>query len=447
MPCDGQAAPPLDDAAGSVSGDIGSATKAAMLEWQEDGLGLQFSHSALAAAFAALWLEHADDPTRPLSIGLLQPEWCEPVLLWSGRSAHPERLALRLLRMSELVEVASSSRRSAPLGSTDRHVAQPRVYAVALALAVALEGLAPPFIHGAETGALQRSRVDEVERFLRDIFEYVQLTFGPPERRSPLAEAIITIERSACFDLVAHLVTLIRADELGRLVRAQAIAMLGTIASPGALEALIGLLGVSDPVLRQAVDSAFGAVGPVAFGALQAALSSPDDGVRLRATEALSQGGAAAIKAALAGLSGPDARQRAASARALGTLKAQGAREPLLARLDDSDASVRIAAAWALGQVGTPRLLSAIESHLASPDPELRVSLTLAIGSIRNARSLTVLVNLLEDPNAQVRAAAAEALGKLGDERAVTPLRDRLADRDPWAQAAAATALRRLGGR
>jgi HEAT repeat protein len=447
MPCARQVAPPFEVAAVDLTREMSAATRATILEWHADGLGLGFAQGALASVFAAIWLDHMDDPQRPLSAELLETTWREPVLLWSGLTAQPEQLVTRLLDLGDNVEEPPRLSRSSRARITVGQAATRRTHATALALAVALEGLVPPLAARADTVPPGQRSEEAVELCLRDLFEYIQLSFGTPDQHSAFAEVIMTLERDCGCDLAVHLATVTRANELGRLVRAQSIAMLGILASPGALEALTSLLAETDPVLRQAVDAAFAAAGPAGVGALQNALSSSDERVRLRATDALSQGGAAAVRAALAGLNGPDARQRAASARALGALQAEAATEPLLARLDDGDASVRIAAAWALSQVATPRLLGAVESHLHSSDPELRATLTLALGSIRHARTLQVLVDLLADPAAQVRAAAAEALGRLGDERAVSPLRDRLADSDPWAQAAAATALRRLSGR
>jgi HEAT repeat protein len=285
--------------------------------------------------------------------------------------------------------------------------------------------------------------------------------------RAHFGAALTDIEREGGVDLVAHLGTVATCTVLSRLVRAQAITVLGAWASPVAIETLITLFGETDPVLRAAVDDALVTAGAEAVGPLRAAMTLGDDQLRARAAEVLSRGGAAALSAALASLDDAEAPVRAAAARTLGAL---GAAQPagtasqprgrvattrrrdveagvdaLHARLDDPSSTVRVASAWALGRIGSRRSVSILEAHLSKPDPDLRAAIAEAFGALHQTSTLDQLIKLLDDPDARVRASAAEALGRLGDKRAVTPLRKRLGDTDLWSKAAAAAALRLLG--
>ncbi len=414
---------------------------AGILEWHPDGLGLRFAQPDLAAVFAAMSLAAADDGAAELPAALLQRRWCAPMVLWSGLCADPGALAVRVLRAGGWL----TSGPTGPGNETqveDLPDEEPSI--VALALAILLEGVAPALAGEAAAVADDRQRLSQARIHLQELFDRVQAIIADSRWRQDFVEALVAVERDSGCDLSADIVSLTRTASLGRLVRAQAIGLLGALGTSSAVDGLIALLTETDPMLRTAVDTALGSAGPAALARLQDALSSPDELVRARAAEALSLGGPEAIEAALAGLEGSDALQRAAAARVLGTLNAEVARDALLARLGDSDSGVRVAAAWALGRVGTGRLVPTIAAQLSTSDSELRAALALALGAIRHGHAMPTLTQLLNDPDAKVRAAAAEALGQLGDKRATSSLRTHLADKDPWAQAAAATALRRL---
>jgi HEAT repeat protein len=425
-----------------ITSHVQVAEAAGILERYPDGSGLHFAQRSVEAAFAALALEGADDGTGPLAPRLLRRAWWEPTLIWAGIAAHPADLASRLLSLASGHATRAPGARGAE--GADGSGA---IETVALALAAALTGIAPRLEPDGTAAREDREHLELAQERLRDLLDRVQALVSDQERRPRLVDALSAIERDSSFDLVAQLVAIATAAGLGRLLRAQTIEVLGAWASPAALDALVALLGDTEPVLRQATAAALALAGPAAVTRLCDALSSPDEGVRARATEALSRVGSAAIPTLVVSLEEADPRARAAAARALGTLGAHAATEALTARLDDPSRDVRAVVAWALGQVGTRHSVPVLEAHLATPDPALRAALAEALGSIHHSSAFPALVQLLGDPDAQVRAAAAEALGRLGDERAVGPLRERLGDRDRWAQAAAATALRRLGVR
>jgi HEAT repeat protein len=421
---------------------VAMATVAAgILEWQPDGLGLRFTNADLAAMFAAMALAAADDGTAPLPAPLLQGNWRAPLVLWSGLSEDPSALAARALLAAERPHSGPREFQAlaAPVGTQGA-----KLSAVALALGILLEGVAPALAGEGVTSAEDIQRLQRAETHLRDIFDRVQALTADDGLRQPFVDALVSVERESGCDLGGDIVALARTSGPTRIVRAQAISLLGDLGTMSAIDGLISLLPETDPMLRAAVDAALTSAGPMGLARLQEALRSPDELVRARAAEAFSQGGAAAIQAALADLDGADWLQRAAAARVLGTLKAAVARDALLALLDDSDSRVRVAAAWALGQVGTGRLVPTLVAHLSAQDPDLRAALARTLGAIRHNEALPSLTQLLDDTDARVRAAAAEALGQMGDKRAAAALRARLADKDAWAQAAAATALRRL---
>lgn len=439
-PTEGRTLPPLDLAPDVIDRLIVAAVAAGILEWLPARSGVRFTQAALAATCAALSLDHESAGHDPLATTLLEPGWREPLLLWAGFAAHRGELATLLLSLAEPLDDSAAPDHSPAI--TEEHLRL-----LALALATALEALAPSLVPSKTHEKDAPARIEDIQERLRNVFDRVQTSVLRADDRAHFADELSAIERESLIDLGGHLTSIATSTSMGRLVRAQAISLLGLLSSPSAIDALIAFLRESDPVLRHATDQAFAIATPTAFARLQPLLSSGDERLRSRATEALSHAGPAAIETALEALDGDDPRQRAAAARVLGALRASGVNEPLLARLDDPDGRVRVAAAEALGQIGTPDVVPRIELHLATADSELRAALVTALGGTRQARALPTLLSLLEDSDARVRAAAAEALGKLGDERAIRPLRDRLGDGDPWAQAAAATALRRLGTR
>lgn len=438
-PRDASAGLPHFDDPATIERIATAAAGVGLLEWSPDRRWVKFAQRSLESTFAARALEVAYGDTGEIPPFLVAPQWQEPLLLWAGRTARPG-VALRLLALANTFDTAESDI-PADYGSdtTTR-----RQFVVALALAALLEALAPG-IAPATTQQASNDELEVMQEHLRDLVDRIEEMEETPDERSRFSEILATIERDAQVDLGAHLAHIAESTRVRRLVRAQVIVLLGHFTSPSALDALMALLPDSDPVIRQAIDRAFATASLSALTRLQDALRSGDERIRMRTMEAMTSAGAAAVASARQGLDAPDPKQRAASAQALGALRATGETQRLLKRMDDSDLLVRVAATWALGQIGSPDVVPALEAHLSNAAPEVRAAVAEALGSIRTASSATALLPLLQDSDARVRAAAAESLGKLGDERAVTSLRDRLLDRDPWAQAAAATALRRLG--
>jgi aminopeptidase N len=119
---------------------------------------------------------------------------------------------------------------------------------------------------------------------------------------------------------------------------------------------------------------------------------------------------------------------RVASARALGRMRRDDARDALLAAFDDPHPKVRRAAAAALGDWrGDERAARALATRLQKGDPSVFVEAesALALGRTRSPLALEILPTLLGKPSFQdvLRTRAIEGLGHTGDERALAVIR------------------------
>src|SRR5262249_19741486 len=104
---------------------------------------------------------------------------------------------------------------------------------------------------------------------LRDVLDLAQIYIARPDSADRLARALHTIERRGGPEVVSNLAYLTMFPGLGRLVRSQVITLLGLLASPSALDALIALLGDMDALIRSAVHQAFVLAGTFALAPLQ----------------------------------------------------------------------------------------------------------------------------------------------------------------------------------
>lgn len=415
-----------------------AALRAGVLARSPDGLTLRFANRPLRDAYAAHWLCICDDGLGRLNAELLQPQWIASVALWGGMSASPGDVALRLTRLADTPD-ATAIRANLPA----REDAQPT--ALALAFAVAVEGLACQLAEAEDAESAYQRMVTVAEKHLRDLLDQTAVYSSEPERQDRLSASLRIVQQLGGDEIIASVATLARMTALSRLARARLISLLGVMASAESVAVCVEMLPETDPTLRQAVNQAITHAGPAALEPLRAALRHPDEHVRMRAAEGLSLLGDVAVETAVGALQGTDAHQRAAAVRTVGALGARQAVDVVIARLDDDDGAVRVAAARALGQLATPEAVTALALRVTTPDASLRVALARALGTTHAPEALPPLVTLLEDADGQVRAASASALGVLGDDRAAAPLRRHANDRDALAQNAALAALRRLG--
>src|ERR1043166_4745896 len=102
-----------------------------------------------------------------------------------------------------------------------------------------------------------------------------------------------------------------------------------------------------------------------------------------------------------------------AIARALGTLKATNALEPLLELLQSNTSSnVRGVIADALGELGDPRAAPALRSLPAAKDQTVRRAAIHALGLLRDRESLPLLLGLMEEAITNTQSAVAASAGQ-----------------------------------
>lgn len=427
-----------------ISNALDTAVRVGILERGADRKGLRFRHSLLLFLAAARHLEAHDAGLGRVSPLLLRSEWIEILILWGGMTADATGLAERLSRFATTpAGVAAVAR----LGELER--VEPLVHALALAIGVVS---LTPLVTTTLSDKGEQARAEVAQQHLRDLFDRV-LRYGVDEqddtRRARLQAALRICESGTAGEMTPALARLVRSGQVNRILRAQAVQVLGLLASSASLVALTSLLLEQDPIVRDALSRGFHLAGAEAAEPLLDLIASypAPEIIHKRAVDAIAAVDGPAVAPALARLTAAGPAARAAAAEALGAIRDRRALDPLLAATKDAAMEVQLAAIRALGKLGDLKAQLAILPLLQAPDEEQRIAAAEALGLMRSDRAMKPLIALLQDPRGRVRAAAAEALGHLGDMRAIDPLRQRLGDRDAWAQAAAATALRALGQR
>ena len=394
---------------------------------------------------AARHLDNSDSGLGRVSPALLRPDWSEILIIWGGLTSDPVGLAERL---SRLAKTPGGTAVTAKLLNME----QGESLALALALTVAVIRLAPVAVAAAEPQ--HRQHAEDAQHNLRDLFDRV-LRYGTDdhddlrERRQHLAAALHLCEESTAGELAPALARIVRAPGVNRLLRAQAVQVLGLSASRASLGELTSLLLEPDAIVREALHRGFHLAGADATDPLLDLIAShpASETIYRRALEALVAVDGAAVPIVLGHLESTQPAMRIAAIAALGALHDRRALDPLLDLLKGNDLALRLAVTRALGRLGDTKAQPELLLLLDAPSEDQRVAAAEALGMLRSERAIKPLIKLLDDRQAKVRAAAAEALGHLGDRRAIDPLRKHLTDKDAWAQAAAATALRALGQR
>jgi HEAT repeat protein len=151
-------------------------------------------------------------------------------------------------------------------------------------------------------------------------------------------------------------------EDSDRIMRWNAVDILGELGDIRAAETLIAALNDSDKYVRRSAAKALEKLGDMrAVEPLIAALKDSDEIVRVGAAEALGKLGALledtalrtrAVGPLIAALKDSNKNVRLSAAKALGKLGDAQAVEPLIVALNDSDKHVRVNAAWALGELG-----------------------------------------------------------------------------------------------
>lgn len=230
-------------------------------------------------------------------------------------------------------------------------------------------------------------------------------------------------------------------------VRVQAIRALAAIGDARSAPVLLKLVPRATPnVLRLEAVAAFGAVAtPAAAEPLVDLLEDDWPSLRAAAQAALAKADPETFMTVLSGLDvDREWRVRAALASTLGTL----GREVAALRLDqlarDADVKVRAAALTSLATLKAPSAAAHLTAGLTHADPVVRLAAARGLGELKSAEAAPALAKAYEvsaaDTTYVARAAILAALVAV-DPAAATPLvRAALADRE-WAVRVRAAAL------
>jgi HEAT repeat protein len=208
--------------------------------------------------------------------------------------------------------------------------------------------------------------------------------------------------------------------------RCGAAELLGSLATPEAVDVLVELLGDTDGEVRLVAARALGrAEDPAAAAALVSSLSGPRAVPHRVVARSLARLGAGVEPALIAALGSPDVLTRAVSADILGAVGAVGSVPVLAAAVRDTDGGeVRIRAARALGRLGLSGGAAPLVDAVAVGNPSaLRAVATRALGDVGDGALVGVLAELLGDEDHQVAQNAATALTRCGS-TGVLALRD-----------------------
>jgi HEAT repeat protein len=161
------------------------------------------------------------------------------------------------------------------------------------ALALALTTLAESCVCALApaTSAVEQSppdsSVDRLNERLRDALDRGLVALDRPDEAERLGRALRSVARRGGPEVAADLGALANDARLSRLVRSQLALMLGLLATPNAVQTLVGLLAEMDVLIRQSVNQAFVRLGEAGRAPLVAALDMAEERVRDRAGEVL----------------------------------------------------------------------------------------------------------------------------------------------------------------
>ncbi len=244
-------------------------------------------------------------------------------------------------------------------------------------------------------------------------------------------------------------------DVTGRVDAAEALEEFGTVSVPALRQALERDVSYA---VRKAAAEVLGRIdGPAATQALTGGVQDGDSRAREAVMDALGAKNRKAVGAAvlLAVANEKHPRVRAAAARAVGKLKAEGAYEALVALLQigSDQESVRTGAIDGLKSLGDARAVEHVLPFLDYPwgKGANHVLRQAALGCVTHLLPddkdvHAVVIDLLKDPFHRMRSWAAEACGKYKIAAAIPRLRHlRSNDRRGGVKAKAQQALNRLG--
>lgn len=199
--------------------------------------------------------------------------------------------------------------------------------------------------------------------------------------------------------------------------RGRAAELLGALATPEAVGALVALLDDPEAEVRLVAARSLGRTeDPAVAEPLVASLTGPRAVPQRVVARSLARLGAGAEPALVAALGSPDVLTRAVVADILGLVGAVGSVPVLAAAVRDPEGGeVRIRAARALGRLGLLGGAAPLLEAVADGNPPaLRAVATRALGDVGDPGTVGVLVGLLGDADHQVAQNAATALTRCG---------------------------------
>ena len=303
-----------------------------------------------------------------------------------------------------------------------------------------------PDIRGAAVAALDKVGGDKVAKLVDPLMQ-------SPEAQDSAQATMQGLGGTAVPYLLGHLET------PNRDFRQKVLGMLGQIASPAAVPALVKTAADPDPSVRRLAQSALADTVINNFSTLQKAqatlstdakdpqkkpadiLADKDAIAKAAASFAQTKGAAPALIATLRNVEA-DSQARTQSALALGRVGGASAVAALIASLGDYDALVRNAALQGVQSAG-PEAAGALTAALAQGTADTRAAAAQALGAIGGASGIATLRALIGNyaTSPTVRQAAVQGLGQSGDPLAVPTLAAALADPAGGVASAASDAL------
>jgi len=315
-----------------------------------------------------------------------------------------------------------------------------------LALIVGNLSNGDPDIRGAAVAALDKIGGDKVAKRVDPLMQ-------TPEAQDSAQAAMQGLGGTAVPYLLAHL------DTPKPDFKQKVLGMLGQIASPAAVPALVKAAADPDPSVRRLAQSALADTVINNFSTLQKAqvtLSTDAKDPKKKPAdltadqEAITKAAAsfaqtkAAAPALVSTLRNPeaDSQARTQSALALGRIGSAEAITALVASLGDYDALVRNAALQGVQSAGPPAT-GPLATALAQGTQDTRAAAAQALGAIGGASGIAALHALVGNyaTSPAVRQAAVQGLGQSGSPQAVPILVAALADPDGGVASAASDAL------
>jgi hypothetical protein len=263
---------------------------AGILVCSPDGTEVTFAHGLVEAACAAGWLSSRFAAAVDLPPALLREPWHLSVLLWAGIERSPGSLAERLLRLVEGQNGAALGGATETASEAATEATTEATSALSLALAALAESCVCALTRASGADAESRpnsSGVDQLNERLRDVLDRGLVALDTPAEAERLGRALRSVARTGGPEVAVNLGALASDARLSRLVRSQLALMLGLLATPSAAQALVGLLGEMDVLIRQSVNQAFMRLGEAGRAPLNAALNAAEERVRDRASEVL----------------------------------------------------------------------------------------------------------------------------------------------------------------